>query len=66
MMVLAQFFGTSTGFWMNGQMRWDLYHARKSEEREIGRIKPYEGSAQVGGGALRAPRIRARRGATKA
>lgn len=51
---------------MNGQMRWDLYHARKSEEREIRRIKPYEGSAQVGGGALRAPRIRARRGATKA
>lgn len=41
---LAQFFGTSTGFWMNGQMRWDLYHAQKAEEREIKRINPYRGS----------------------
>lgn len=41
---LAQFFGMSTEFWINGQMRWDLYHARKSEEAEIRRIKPYRGS----------------------
>lgn len=41
---LAQFFGTSTGFWMNGQMRWDLYHARVAEEKEIRRIKPYRSS----------------------
>jgi len=41
---LAQFLGTSTGFWMNGQMRWDLYHARMAEESEIKRIKPYRGS----------------------
>ncbi len=41
---LAQFFGMSSEFWINGQMRWDLYHARKSEEAEIRRIKPYRGS----------------------
>jgi len=41
---LAQFFGMSTEFWINGQMRWDLYHARKAEEAEIRRIKPYRGS----------------------
>ncbi len=41
---LAQFFGMSTEFWMNGQMRWDLYHARRAEEAEIRRIKPYRGS----------------------
>ncbi len=24
---LAKFFGISAGFWMNLQLRWDLYHA---------------------------------------
>ncbi len=28
---LAEFFGTTSGFWMNGQARWDLYHAREAE-----------------------------------
>ena len=32
---LAEYFGLSTEFWLNGQMRWDLYHARKAEEAEI-------------------------------
>lgn len=41
---LSQYFGTTTGFWMNGQMRWDLYHARKAEEAEIGRITPLKPS----------------------
>jgi antitoxin HigA-1 len=39
----AQYFGMSTEFWINGQMRWDLYHARKAEEAEIRQIKPYQG-----------------------
>lgn len=38
---LAQYFGMSTEFWMNGQMRWDLYHAQKAEEAELKRITPY-------------------------
>jgi antitoxin HigA-1 len=41
---LAQFFGMSTEFWINGQMRWDLYHARKAEEAELRQIKPYRTS----------------------
>ena len=38
---LAQYFGMSTEFWMNGQMRWDLYHAKKAEEAELERMTPY-------------------------
>jgi addiction module HigA family antidote len=35
---LAQFFGTTSEFWLNGQMRWDLYHAQKAEQQELNRI----------------------------
>ena len=28
---LAKFFGTSAGFWMNLQLRWDLHHAQQTE-----------------------------------
>jgi antitoxin HigA-1 len=35
---LSRFFGTSSGFWMNGQARWDLYHAQKAEAAELKRI----------------------------
>ena len=35
---LAQYFGTSTEFWMNGQLRWDLYHAQKAEADVLKRI----------------------------
>jgi antitoxin HigA-1 len=41
---LARFFGMSTEFWINGQMRWDLYHARKAEAVDLKRIKPYRSS----------------------
>lgn len=37
---LAKFFGNSEGFWMNLQLRWDLYHARQSEEKVLKRIQP--------------------------
>jgi antitoxin HigA-1 len=37
---LAKFFGNSEGFWMNLQLRWDLYRAIKSEEGELARIQP--------------------------
>lgn len=36
---LAKFFGTSAGFWMNLQLRWDLYQAGISEAEELKRIK---------------------------
>ena len=38
---LAKFFGMSSGFWINLQSRWDLYHAEKAEADEIERIRPY-------------------------
>jgi antitoxin HigA-1 len=41
---LAQYFGMSTEFWINGQMRWDLYHAQKAEATELNRITPYRSS----------------------
>jgi addiction module HigA family antidote len=37
---LAKFFGNSEGFWMNLQLRWDLFQARRSEARELSRITP--------------------------
>ena len=30
---LARYFDTTPGFWMNLQLRWDMYHAMKKEER---------------------------------
>jgi addiction module HigA family antidote len=38
---LARLFGTTPGFWLSLQQRWDLYEAsRSAHAREIGRIKP--------------------------
>jgi addiction module HigA family antidote len=36
---LARYFGTSSGFWMNGQMRWDLYRTQQTEGDEVRRIR---------------------------
>ncbi len=36
---LAQFFDTSAAFWLNLQLRWDLYHAGIAEAAELKRIK---------------------------
>ena len=41
---LSKFFGMSAGFWMNLQLRWDLYHAQKSEAIELQSIKPFASS----------------------
>ncbi len=37
---LAKFFGMSADFWLNLQLRWDLYKARQAEEAELKSIKP--------------------------
>jgi addiction module HigA family antidote len=37
---LAKFFGNTEGFWMNPQLRCDLYQARDSEARELAKIHP--------------------------
>lgn len=38
---LAKFLGTSAGFWLNLQLRWDLYHAQQSEAKVLQSIRPY-------------------------
>ena len=37
---LAKYFGTSVDFWMNLQLRWDLYHALNAEADALSRIQP--------------------------
>ena len=37
---LSKFFGVTPDFWMNLQLRWDLYFAQKSESDELRNIKP--------------------------
>ena len=36
----ARYFDVSPAFWLNLQLRWDLYHATRSEAREIEAIEP--------------------------
>ena len=37
---LARYFGTSAGFWMNLQLRYDLDNTEHSEKGELERIEP--------------------------
>ncbi len=37
---LAKFFGVSPDFWMNLQLRWDLYFAQQAEADSLKTIKP--------------------------
>lgn len=36
---LAKYFGVSAGFWMNLQLRWDLYFAQQAEENALRSIR---------------------------
>ncbi|ETX05204.1 MAG: XRE family transcriptional regulator [Candidatus Entotheonella gemina] len=38
---LEKYLGMSAGFWLNLQLRWDLYHTRASEAEDIETIKPW-------------------------
>jgi len=38
---LAKYFGMSADFWMNLQLRWDLFHAQQSEKKELKAIRPF-------------------------
>ena len=38
---LARFFGVSADFWLNLQMRWDLYKSQKSESVELDAIQDF-------------------------
>jgi addiction module HigA family antidote len=37
---LAKFFEISADFWMNIQLRWDLYFAKRNEAEALKNIKP--------------------------
>ena len=37
---LAKFFGTSEDFWLNLQLRWNLYNAKNKESKILEIIKP--------------------------
>ncbi len=37
---LAKFFGLSPDYWMNIQLRWELYFAKRSEADNLKKIKP--------------------------
>ena len=37
---LAKYFGTSPDFWMNLQLRWDLYFAQRADAEQLGKIEP--------------------------
>ena len=36
---LGKYFGTSPSFWMNLQLRWDLYNAQRSEAKQLQKIR---------------------------
>jgi addiction module HigA family antidote len=40
---LGKFFGMSPDFWMNLQLRWDLYHAHHAEAQDLRKIKQVSG-----------------------
>jgi antitoxin HigA-1 len=46
---LAQFFGTSSEFWLNGQIRWDLFHAQRVERDQLKSIPRYRPRRSRGG-----------------
>ncbi len=37
---LSKYFGTTADFWMSLQLRWDIYHAQKSESETLASIQP--------------------------
>jgi len=42
---LAKFFDMSADFWMNLQLRWDLYFAQQDENKVLEAIHPYSAFA---------------------
>lgn len=39
---LAKFFGNTPAFWMNLQLRWDLYFSQQEEMKVLESIQPYQ------------------------
>ena len=47
---LSRVFGTTPGFWVNHQLRWDLYHAQVEAKVELKRIRPLRRKDRVTAG----------------
>lgn len=45
---LAKYFGMSADFWMNLQLRWDLYQVQQSEGPDLKLIQPHAMSRTTG------------------
>jgi addiction module HigA family antidote len=39
---LAKYFGNTPAFWMNLQLRWDLYFSQQEDEKVLEGIQPYQ------------------------
>jgi addiction module HigA family antidote len=39
---LARYFGNTPAFWMNLQLRWDLYFAQQEEKKILEGIQPFQ------------------------
>jgi addiction module HigA family antidote len=44
---LAKFFGISPDFWLNLQLRWDLFCTWAAEAAELGKIKQIKGKGRA-------------------
>lgn len=44
---LAHFFDMSSGFWLNLQVRWDLYHTERTEAPLLRRIPKYRSNKRA-------------------
>ena len=53
---LGRFFGMSADFWMNLQVRWDLYHAQQIEEQDLNSIQSCASVASTGSRPIRPTR----------
>ena len=43
---LGKYFGMTPGFWMNLQLRWDLYQAQRDEKPILETIQPLSAAGQ--------------------
>ena len=45
---LSKFFETSAAFWMNHQLRWDLFFAQREGKDELAKIRPHRRRKKAG------------------
>jgi len=38
---LAKYFGMSADFWLNLQLRWDLYQTQQAESEDLNAVRPH-------------------------